>query len=169
MKANHVRIMTTLAAVLLGTGGVEAHELYARHSAEVYEKMAAEVGKAVRECNDTVPNGYDLGTITFGYTINAVRADQKYESKVCRGYGYVRLIEKDSNGAIHVTVVTWESGHEQDPERAIICYFAKSEEESVAKLKPSDRVLIRGECIGNASGWVILLGCHIDEVESYRP
>ncbi|MFA5190458.1 MAG: hypothetical protein WC740_07030 [Verrucomicrobiia bacterium] len=180
MKAHIVPIVTILAAVLLGSSGGEAAEAGVQRSAavkeaeaasgltmEAYEEKSAILGKMVREFKFPTSEPEEFANIIALFDSNPAEAVKRYKTKMCRGVGFVREVSGDLTGPTMMAVV----GRIEDVTRTgdatvVECGFTKTEAASVAKLKPSDRVIIRGLCFGKRSNLVLMFGCHIEGVQS---
>lgn len=167
---NDAPVATTPADGASATNGVDAAKAAAPGSIEEYDERSAIIGKAVREFKFPSPEPNEFATMIALYDSNEAQAEKRYKVKMCREVGFVRQVVKDVIGATFVRVVGCiEDVTREGDVKVADCYFPKPETESVEKLKPSDRVIIRGMCLGKAFNRVFLIGCHVDEVLARTP
>jgi len=99
------------------------------------------------------PTAVDLNDLAAAYRENEVAADLKYKGKRLRVRGHVYVMERAHAGYPVVTV----SG----TGAFIKCRFPTTEEAAVAELRPNQKVVVTGECVGVHSAMVVLHDCSL--------
>jgi hypothetical protein len=161
-------LIISLAALLVGGGWF----LFARHMTnKAQEKLEAQkvewekqikaaeeqaradrekLQNADRELRDGKAITVTAAQLYDDYRKNVLDADRKYRGKVVDVSGPVHRVDKDRFGRLAVELDAGGDG-------LVRCDFPREADAQLAALKPDQKVLIRGRCVGNSGRDVVKL------------
>lgn len=161
-------LIISLAAILVGGGWF----LFVRHmtnkAEEKLEAQKAEWDKQIkaaeeqartdrekmlngdRELRDGKAIAVTAAQLYDDYRKNVLDADRKYRGKVVELSGAVHRVDKDRFGRLAVEVDASGDG-------LIRCDFPRDADAQLATLRPDQKVVVRGRCVGNSGRDVVKL------------